>query len=805
MKNYLRTVILGLLVTSYLGASAQLQRANKKFDNKEYAIAIPLYQRQLEKTPTNGEAMEKLAHCYRLVNDSRNAEYWYSRLEKSGNKDPQNAFYYAQALINNEKWDDAVPILEQYLQDRDWDEIAQNMLVSARDYRSFMADSARYIVTGTNINTPKAEFSPMIYRNTLVFSSSRKPEKNVFNWTGDNFLDLYQAQYYGKAELGQAEMLPGLANSKYHEGGSSFSPDGNKMYFTRNAYSEGKLQKGENGLVRLKTFSADLVHNKWENITEVPFNANEYSVGHPSVSPDGNALYFVSDMPGGEGGTDLWVVYKQGEGWGAPVNMGPRINTPANEMFPWVSATGVFYFASNGHPGMGGLDLYRVTSMGSEFEKVQNMGYPVNSPRDDFALVIDEKSGIGFFSSNRKGGKGDDDIYAFTQRQILEGLVVDNKTGEPIDNAKVEIYGVKGLTTVVRTDAEGRFTYGLDRNTDYMLVGSCDKYLEAKEKISTVSFDPSVPVDAVIRLSKDESAPVYALKGKVETDSIDNLLGTTVRIRAKEVVVTVDENGNFEYNLAPDTDYEVRIEKEGYMDQVMDLTTKGLEPGEMSLSAMLLRLMPDTALYKIYYDYADASVRSDAYQELDRVINYMKRNPRVKLRLVSHADARGRQSSNEVLSKRRSQSAYAYLIKHGVEKNRLEQIWLGERKPANDCIDGKDCTEEEYQENRRTEIQFGGKLKDNELPKPVKEEETETVEPEKTGKDAIKGEDAPSGKEAIKASDENASGKEVIKSGAKETEEMVEELKKKDESMLQDFDTPPAEEDGGETPNPEKE
>ena len=797
MEKFIRSVILGLLVMSYLGASAQLKRANKKFDRKEYAVAIPLYQRHLEKTPTSGEGMEKLAHCYRLINDSRNAEYWYSRLEKSGNKDPQNAFFYAQSLINNEKWDDAVPILERYLQDRDWDEVAQNMLVSAQTYRDFMLDSARYIVNSTNINTAKSEFSPMIYRNTLVFSSSRKPEKSVFNWTGDNFLDLYQAQYYGKSELGQAEMLPGLANSKYHEGGSSFSPDGNKMYFTRNAYNGGKLQKGENGLVRLKTFSADLVHNKWQNITEVPFNGAEYSVGHPCISPDGNSLYFVSDMPGGEGGTDVWVVHKQGDGWGSPENVGPRVNSPANEMFPWISSTGVFYFASNGHPGLGGLDLFRVTSMGSEFEKVSNMGYPVNSPKDDFALVIDEKSGIGFFSSNRKGGKGDDDIYSFTQRQILEGLVVDNKEGNPIENAKVEIYGVRGLATVVRTDDQGRFRYGLDRNTDYMLVGSAENYLEAKEKISTVSFDPSVPVDAVLRLPKDESAPIYALKGKVEGDSIDNLAGTTVRIRAKEVIVSVDEDGNFEYNLAPDTDYEVRIEKEGYMDKVMDVSTKGLDPGEMSLNAMLLRLMPDTALYKIYYDYADSDVRSDAYQELDRVVSYMKRNPTIKLRLVSHADARGGKSANDRLSRRRSSSAYTYLTKHGIKKNRLEQIWLGERKPANDCIDGKDCTEDEYQENRRTEIQYGGKMKQSELPQPEPvEEEVDDEEPVLEGKDAIKAEDAPSGKDLIKDTEE-PSGKDAIKAAgedAAEEETPAEEVPAEDVERKASDEVMPAEE-----------
>jgi hypothetical protein len=201
-------------------------------------------------------------------------------------------------------------------------------------------------------------------------------------------------------------------------------------------------------------------------------------------------------------------------------------------------------------------------------------------------------------------------------------------------------------------------------------------------------------------------------------------------------------------------------------------------------------------MYKIYYDYAEDDIRSDAYRELDKVVSYMKRNPSVKLRLVSHADARGSQGANEGLSRRRSQSAYTYLTRHGIDKNRLEQVWLGERKPVNDCIDGVDCTEDQYQENRRTEIQYGGKLKENELPKP-KVEETPVMEEapmmEETGKDAIKEEAEPSGKDLIKETAPE-SGKEAIKESVEDT--MIEELKK-EEGMIQDFDAPQDSVSGG--------
>ena len=183
MKKFLSVALICILAVATQTAQAQLGRANKRFDRREYAKAIPLYQRHLEKVPISEEGMEKLAHSYRQINDSRNAEYWYNRLIKAGNKDPQNVFYFAQMLINNEKWEDAAPLLEKYLQERDWDEVAQNMLKSAKSYKEYMADSTMYIVKGTNINTAKAEFSPTIYRNSIVFASSRTPAKNIFNWT----------------------------------------------------------------------------------------------------------------------------------------------------------------------------------------------------------------------------------------------------------------------------------------------------------------------------------------------------------------------------------------------------------------------------------------------------------------------------------------------------------------------------------------------------------------------------------------------------------------------------------------------
>lgn len=711
-----------LLLACFVQAGAQ-KRANKFYERYDFAKAIPLYEKHIVKNPGDNAAREKLATSFRMIKDYRSAEKWYAQVVKAKDVDPENYFYYGQSLMNNGQYDKAVPQLERYLRERGWSQMASNMLEASKNPSAFYQDSMLYKVRPVNINTPGPEFGPVLHNQTVIFAGPQNRDKVVFNWTGDAFLDLWAAPYAGNHILGEPVPLAGAVNSRYHEGGATFSPDGLTMYFTRNNYFQGKVKKDANRIVRLKAYKSEYIDGKWTNIEEFPFNSDEYSVGHPCMDSDGETIYFISDMPGGAGGTDIYMTKKLGpDRWSEPVSMGDKINSPGNEMFPWVSANGVLYFASDGHPGLGGLDVFRVTSLGGELEKVENLGYPVNTGQDDFALVVDDRTGQGFFTSNRFGGKGDDDLYSLRQKQVVEGVVISESTGDAIPDAKVEFYDANGLQVTAFSDAEGRFRCGLDRNNMYEGVADAELYLQKRERISTVSFDPRVPVEALFKLEGDLNCePPFNLDGVVENDSMEILPNAKVTIFPQPFDVETDTNGKFNVSLQPEMDYEIRVGNPGYIDRVYNVSTKGMEPGDIQLDAVLAQLQEDTSLYNIFYDYDKSYLRSYSYKELDRVKDYLDRNPGVKIRLVSHADARGAAAYNNRLSRERSISAYEYLIREGVPKNRLEMVWVGESKPLNDCGDGVDCPEDEHQKNRRTEIQYGGTV-------PVEDDAAEKAE-----------------------------------------------------------------------------
>ncbi|AXT52778.1 hypothetical protein D1818_18825 [Aquimarina sp. BL5] len=277
--------------------------------------------------------------------------------------------------------------------------------------------TANFIVESLRINSKNSDYAPSFYKGELVFASSRNRKSMsviLQEHTNEPFLDLYTTSK-NIANKGISR-LKGAVNTKFHESSAAFSPDGKTVYFTRNNYSKRKFKRNTKGCVLLKIYKADYDNGKWRNVKELPFNSDEYSTAHPALSPDGKFLYFASDMPGSYGQSDIYVVAIHDDGsYGTPENLGSLINSPGRETFPFVSDKGTLFFTSDGHLGFGGLDIFMVLPEGQRDWAVYNMGAPINSPKDDFTFIISEENNMGYFASNRDGGKGGDDIYGFKQ------------------------------------------------------------------------------------------------------------------------------------------------------------------------------------------------------------------------------------------------------------------------------------------------------------------------------------------------------------------------------------------------------
>ncbi|MCB9232855.1 MAG: OmpA family protein [Bacteroidia bacterium] len=689
-----------------------LARADRAYFNLAYADAAEQYLKALKKYPGNKEIMVKLADCYRRQNDFTNAEYWYKQVTKFQSVDPINKYYYGRSLMNNRKYDEAEKWFAEYLKERPEDVRAQRMLDACQTHEDFMMDASLWEVKPVNINTSKSDFSPVMKDDQLYFASARGRDPFVFRWNEHKFLDIYVSTIGEEASLSEPRQMKGTVNTKFHEATATFSPKGDTIYFTRNNFFQGKIKTDEQKIIRLKTYSAYKVGGKYLHVKDFPFNSDDYSVGHPCLSPDGKGLYFASDMPNGFGGTDIYRSFLGEKGWGQPENLGPTVNTPGNEMFPWIGESGDLYFASEGHKGMGGMDIFRAKRNGELFGIAYNLGYPINSPLDDFGFVMDEKKRIGFFSSNRPGGAGDDDVYSFRMRDLLMGWVVEKGTGNPIEAPKIDVYDFTKLENSTLGDEEGSFRYGVSREKGYYLVASKSGYKEAKKRITPEMLDGKDPLILELEPIK-KCNPVYTLLGDVVDHSTAPLPGRKVRVILKEEVIYTDENGEFALELAPNQDYVVVATGEnGQPDKIREITTKGLplEDTQVNVRLQMDPMRDDTGkvFYIIYYNYDKHDIRQDASEELDRVVKFMKKYPNILVELTAHTDSRGTTPYNQRLSRDRAVEAYQYITRNGVEKDRLTYQWKGETMLTNDCADGVHCTEYEHQLNRRTEFRFMG-------------------------------------------------------------------------------------------------
>ncbi len=733
--------------------SARLRAANKQFDNLSYVGAVRAYEDFLridkKKDPAETrEAMIKLGYSYRRLNDFRNAERVYGELVKAyTDLDSEIYLYYAQALAANKKYRESQKMYSQYGEKQGQDLRGRRFTVSYMDMNRFYQDSSSYKLYDLPINSRQADFSPMYYKGGLVFVSARDesgPVKRVFSWNQTPFLDLYfhpdtnqlrvpnpepvravkssvlggggdvkTDAAEGEAEtapLTKAEIFSRTLNTKYHEGPMTFTKDQNFIVFTRNNSSKGKSGKSSDGVRKLKLYSSVNKGGKWVDIQEVPFNSNEYSVGHPAFSADNTKMYFVSDMPGGYGGTDIYVVeYNNGQ-WGTPVNMGKEINTEGNEMFPFASDDESLYFSSDGHEGLGGLDVFVAELKdGIAYRGVQNVGAPINSEKDDFGFITDKNRTTGYVSSNRKKGISDDDIYSFRRVcKQLNVLVFDAKTNTPLENADVRILR-NGVNQEIRlTNVEGKMDLCLDSNTEYEFKAIKEGYAMNSIRFSTLTQSPKPVMNVSIYLERSENTLV---KGIVKTE-VNQKPATGVKVTLRnekdksEQTVTTGPDGGYEFDVKPNAPYTITAQKDKYATKKAQFAKSKRKSGIVADSLGLYGEGDIFQLKNIYYDLNKFFIRPDAARELNHVVDLLKEYPQMKIELRSHTDARSSDAYNVRLSENRARAAMDYLVSRGIPAGRLSAHGYGESEIINGCVDGVNCSEHEHQQNRRTEFKI---------------------------------------------------------------------------------------------------
>lgn len=638
IKNIAVTAFLVLFTLKGNAQATSQKKAEKDYTHLAYIDAIDTYEKVANKGYKNEEMFQRLGNAYYFNGELVKAVKWYDALfEMNKEQEPEYFYRYAQTLKATGNYAKADEILKTFHTNINTDKRGI-LFESNKNYlEQINVNSGRFEITDAGINSTQTDYGSTFLDNKLVFASARDTggiARKKFKWTNKSFTNLYHAALAADGTLGKPERFEKKINSKFNESTPVFTKDGKTMYFTRNNFLGGKRKRDDKRNTLLKLYKAELVNGKWTNIKELPFNSDQYSTAHPALSTDEKKLFFASDMPGTFGQSDLYSVTIKGDNtFGKPENLGPEINTEGRETFPFISAENELYFASDGRPGLGGLDVYvsKIDSDGT-FTTVQNLGAPVNGKQDDFAFIMDSKTRIGFFSSNREGGIGNDDIYKFTEtrkltcEQKLTGKIVDSENNVPLENAKVilldeEFKEIRQVTT----GTDGDYSFDVNCNKNYH---------------------------------------IRTIKQDYET---------------KEIPVTVKE-------VSGKTETNVQLEKR----------IKPIDVGTDLAKTLNIPI--------IYFDLDKSAITKQADFELEKIIVVMQQYPKMKINVRSHTDSRQTAKYNLDLSSRRAKSTIQWLVKKGINKNRLTGKGFGESQLVNQCVDNVPCTEAEHQLNRRSEF-----------------------------------------------------------------------------------------------------
>ena len=627
-----------------------------------------------------------------------------------------------------------------------------------------------YIVDNVKINTKNSDFGTAFFgKNKVVFAApteDTKITKTIWTKNKQPFLDLYIGEINEKGEIVNKQKMPGDINTKYNEGVVAFTKDLKTVYFSANNYVKKKFITDSEGANNIQILKATIDEKgNWSNLILLPFNSPDFSTGHPTLNKDDTKLYFISDRPESIGRTDIFVVdiLENGASYSEPRNLGPKINTKKREMFPFISDDNILYFSSDGHPGNGGLDVFASKIFDNTVSYPISLEKPVNGKKDDFAYIIDDSKHKGYFSSNRKGGIGDDDIYSFEVsppiniecNQVISGVVKDLNTQKILPGTLIALLDEQGneLESVVANEQNAAFSFEQPCNTSYTIVGTLEGYLKEEIEIKTLNDLDLSPLEIFMTLPLDESVVVDVENKSINKSELDNKTNLQVNKPAKttnrtpnnkqiisgivkdvntqkllpgavvvllneqddelERVVADNDNATFRFKHTYNKAYKIEVSSKGYLPKIIEI--KDLIDAD-SFSAIEVSMIssPDKtvlvdsnktiSINTIYFDFDKYNIRSDAEFELDKIASIMKQNPDIKIDVSSHTDSRGTNTYNIKLSNNRAKSTIQYLVDKGISKVRFTGKGYGENQLAENCPNGVPCTEYRHQLNRRSEF-----------------------------------------------------------------------------------------------------
>ncbi len=721
----LLTLVLSFTFTVF--SQKTKEKGDDYYKAYSYKESVAKYERIKDK---DIDINRKLAISYYNLNDYlKSMEYW-EQVVKDDKHESEDLYNYAAVLAINERYEEAEEWMTKFYEQNKGDRRAQMRVADAQFYKLLQENKGIFTVENSRINSEQQDFGTCYFKDKIVFASSRaKPAKiikRVWNWNELPYLDIYVADVDSSNHLKKVSKFRGKdINKKLHEGPATFNKAGDYMVFTRNNYAG----QSEDDIVKLQLFSTKFENDKWTEPQAFSFNSSEYSVGHAALTENADTMYFVSDMPGGYGGTDLYMITREGEGsWTEPVNLGETVNTEGNEMFPFIHPDGLLFFASNGFPGLGGLDVFVSPTANGKIGKAENLGVPINSSYDDFAFILDSAQQSGFFSSNRKDGNGDDDIYSFKLSEPLKvqkfkyiaGKAHD-ENGVVLANVEVLLLDADGNTlSSVITDETGKYKFTVEPDKKYSLSGTKTDYTKGNVSTNTSGEEEIVYADLLLKTIPKSSLLLVVTDAETGLP-LDPAVVMTDHVKNSSENFSVPSEGRYLISLSDKKlndvlDYSFALTREGYLPNTHTFKQTLNKEGQIEVHVQMRKageavaVDPKIELPIIYFDFDKSNIRTDASEKLDEVVAIMQKYPTIVIELSSHTDCRGSKAYNIALSDRRAKSSAKYIKARISNPERIYGKGYGESRLTNGCAcegdEKSSCSEAEHQLNRRTEFEI---------------------------------------------------------------------------------------------------